>query len=186
MGVLKQGFIIFIIFSVLTGIIYPVFITTIVQLVMKDKANGSFIKLNGRIIGSELIGQKFTSSKYFHGRPSAIDYSGNISGASNLGPTSRKLIELTGSEINKVKVRNNLAPDVKIPADLVLSSASGLDPHISLQSALLQVSRVASERGVAREDLVKLVVKNTEKPQLGFLGEERVNVLKLNLELDYR
>lgn len=186
MKILKQGFILFVIFSILTGVVYPVSITIIAQLIMKDKANGSLIKSNGRIIGSELIGQKFISSKYFHGRPSATDYSANISGASNLGPTSKKLFELVEKEINKIKVENNLASNIKIPADLVLASASGLDPHVSLESALLQAQRVANERGISREDVVVIIKKHIERPQFGFLGQERVNVLKLNLELDRR
>ena len=181
---IKQGFMIFILFSVLTGLIYPSFITAIAQIVWKEKANGSLIKVDEKVIGSKLIGQKFISSKYFHGRPSAVDYKGSISGASNLGPTSKKLFETVEQEIKKVRTENNLPANTKIPADLVLSSASGLDPHISLESAYLQAPRVAQARGILLDDVKKLVVKNIEKPQLKFLGQTTVNVLRLNLELD--
>lgn len=181
---IKQGLIIFIIFSLLTGIIYPGFITLAAKIIWKEKANGSLIKTDGTIIGSKLIGQKFTSPGYFHGRPSTVDYKGNISGASNLSPTSKKLIEVTKQEITKIKVENNIAADSKIPADLVLSSASGLDPHISLESALLQAPRVAAVRGLTLEDVKNLITKNTEEPTFKFLGQRRINVLGLNLDLD--
>ena len=181
---IKQGFIIFILFAILTGIIYPIFVTGIAQVVWKDKANGSLIKVDGKVIGSKLIGQKFTDPQYFHGRPSAVDYKGSISGASNLGPTSKKLFEAARQEIERVRTENNLSNDMKIPADLVLSSASGLDSHISLKSALLQAPRVAQARGISLENVKALIVKNTEKPQFKFLGQTKINVLALNLELD--
>lgn len=130
------------------------------------------------------IGQKFTSSKYFHGRPSTVDYKGSVSGASNLGPTSKKLMEVTKQEVNKVRIENNISANTEIPGDLVLTSASGLDPHISLESALLQAPRIARVRGVMVEEIKKLVYKNLEEPQFKFLGQKRVNVLTLNLNLD--
>ena len=181
---IKQGFMIFILFSILTGLIYPAFVTVVAQIIWKDKANGSLIKIDGKVIGSKLIGQKFTGSKYFYGRPSAVDYKGSISGASNLGPTSKKLFETVEQEIKKVRAENNLPANAKIPGDLVLSSASGLDPHISLESAYLQASRVAQARGISLDEVKKLIMKNTDKPQFNFLGQRRVNILALNLELD--
>ena len=184
MGEIKRGFIIFILFSIFTGLIYPFFITGIAQVFWREKANGSLIVKDEKIIGSKLIGQDFTSPEYFHGRPSAVSYKGSISGASNLGPTSKKLFETVEQEIKKVRTENNLPANTKIPADLVLSSASGLDPHISLESAYLQAPRVAQVRGISLDDVKKLVVKNIEKPQLKFLGQTTVNVLRLNLELD--
>ncbi|MBI1858304.1 MAG: potassium-transporting ATPase subunit KdpC [Candidatus Melainabacteria bacterium] len=184
MGEIKRGFIIFILFSVLTGLMYPVIITGLAQVFWKDKANGSLIVSNKKVIGSKLIGQKFTSPQYFHARPSAIDYKGNISGASNLGPTSSKLIENAQKEINSVRSENALGKDSKIPADLVLSSASGLDPHISLDSALLQAPRIAKIRGITLDKMNKLIYKNLEEPLFKFLGQKRVNVLTLNLELE--
>lgn len=184
MGEIKRGLIIFILFSVMAGILYPIFITGVAQVFWKNQANGSLIKVGDNILGSKLIGQKFTSSKYFHGRPSIVNYKGNISGASNLGPTSKKLIENAKIEINKVRNENNLRLDSKISADLVLSSASGLDPHISLDSALLQASRIAKVRGVVLDKVKGLIYKNLEEPQFKFLGQKRVNVLTLNLDLD--
>lgn len=181
---IKQGFIIFILFSIVTGLIYPAFITTIAQILWEEKANGSLIKTDRGVIGSKLIGQKFTSSQYFHGRPSAIDYKGSISGASNLGPTNKKLFEMVEKEIKNIRTENNLSESAKVPADLALSSASGLDPHISVEAALLQAGRISKVRKIEKEKIVKLINKHIEHKQLGFLGEERINVLKLNLELD--
>ena len=184
MNEIKSGLIIFILLSVLTGLIYPVFITSLAQVFWKDKANGNLIIKDKKIIGSKLIGQDFTSSQYFHGRPSSIGYGGNISGASNLGSTNSKLITNTEKQISEVRNENNLLVDSKMPSDLVLSSASGLDPHISLDSALLQASRIATVRGIALDKLKKIIYKNLEEPQLGFLGQRRINVLTLNLDLD--
>ncbi len=181
---IKQGFIIFILFSVLTGLAYPIFVTTVAQIIWKDNANGSLVESQGKVIGSELIGQSFTSVKYFHGRPSNVDYKGSNSGASNLAPTSKKLIEITENEITKTRVENNLSKDVKVPGDLVLSSASGLDPHISPESALLQAQRVAKARDISLDNVKQLILTNTENPQFKILGQKRVNVLKLNLSLD--
>ena len=184
MGEIKRGLIIFVLFSVLTGLIYPIFITGIAQIFWKDKANGSLIIKDRRVIGSKLIGQDFTSPRYFNGRPSVVDYKGSVSSASNLGQTSSKLVENVQKQINKVRSENSLVTDSKIPADLVLSSASGLDPHISLDSALLQVSRIARVRGITMDKLKSIIYKNLEEPQFKFLGQKRVNVLTLNLELD--
>ena len=165
-------------------IIYITFVTVIAQVTMPEKANGSLIYIDGKVVGSELIGQSFTSPKYFHGRPSAVNYDGNNSGGSNLGPSSEELIKQVSQRVEQVRKENSLAPDAPVPADLVLTSGSGLDPDISIDSAMLQVSRVASVRGLLESDITALVEQNVVYPQLGFLGQERVNVLKLNIALD--
>lgn len=181
---IKQGFIFFILFSILTGLIYPIFITALAQVVWRDKANGSLIRVENKIMGSKLIGQKFTDPKYFHSRPSAIDYKGSVSGASNLGPTNKKLIVAVEKEVSRARIENDLETNTKIPADLVLSSASGLDPHISLEAAYLQAPRIASVRDISLNEVKRLILKNTENPQFKFLGKTKVNVLAINLELD--
>ena len=150
---------------------------------MPDKASGSLLYVNGTVVGSELIGQNFTSPGYFHGRPSAVGYAGNNSGASNYGPTSAKLMEQVRQRVEQVRRENGLFPNASVPADLVLASGSGLDPHISVEGAMLQVQRVARVRGLPSE-VKALVDQHTEYPQFGFLGQERVNVLSLNLALD--
>ena len=181
---IKTGFIVFLIFTFVSGLLYPLFITGVAQFIFKDKANGSLIKLNGKVIGSELIGQKFTGHEYFHGRPSSISYTSSKSGASNLGPTSKKLIKETQKNISAIRIENMLEDNVQIPPDLVLSSASGLDPDISIKSAELQIPRIAKERGISEERIHKLISKHSEHRQFWILGNERVNVLKLNLALD--
>jgi K+-transporting ATPase ATPase C chain len=143
---LKPAVSLFIALSVLTGLAYPLFVTGIVQVAMPDKASGSLLYVNGTVVGSELIGQNFTSPGYFHGRPSAVGYAGNNSGASNYGPTSAKLMEQVRQRVGQVRRENGLLPNAYVPADLVLASGSGLDPHISPESALLQVQRVAKAR----------------------------------------
>lgn len=184
MGEVKRGLIIFILFSILTGLIYPFFITSISQILWKEKSNGSLVKKEAVVVGSTLLGQNFTSPRYFHGRPSSVDYKGSISGASNLGPTSKKFFENTSKQIDMVRSENHLSVDYKIPADLVLASASGLDPHISLDSALLQANRIANTRGINIDEVKRLIHKNLEEPQFKLLGQKRVNVLSLNLALD--
>ncbi len=183
---LKPAIVILALLSVLTGIIYPLFVTAIAQLAFPSKANGSIIYKDGRAVGSELIGQAFSDPKYFWGRPSATSgYPDNAmsSGGSNLGPTNPALADAV-----KVRASALLAADPgnksPIPVDLVTASGSGLDPHISPAAALYQVPRVARARGLSEEMLKGLVAKHTEKRQFGLLGEERVNVLELNLELD--
>lgn len=173
--------------TVITGIIYPLLITGISQIAFNHKANGSMIKNNGVIIGSELIGQKFDSTIYFWSRPSAIDYNPLPSGGSNFGPTSDKLKKLVAERKTKFISSNNLKDSTNIPLEMISASASGLDPHISPQAALMQIDRVAKARGFdvsKKKQLVALVNGKTEKLQLGLLGEERINVLLLNLELD--
>ncbi|MDP2931144.1 MAG: potassium-transporting ATPase subunit KdpC [Chloroflexota bacterium] len=160
------------------------FVTAVAQITMPDKANGSLLYVDGQLVGSELIGQSFTSPGYFHGRPSAKDYEGHESAGSNLGPTSAKLMEQVSQRVEQVRRENGLAADAPVPADLVLASASGLDPHISVKSAMLQVPRVANTRGLPEAVVRSLVNGHIEPPQFGILGAEKVNVLKLNLALD--
>ncbi len=165
-------------------VILTLVVTVVAQVIMPDKANGSLLYVDGEIVGSELIGQSFTSAHYFHGRPSAVDYDGANSGASNQGPTSAELMEQVEQRIEQVRRENGLAPGAPVPADLVLASGSGLDPHISVESATLQVPRVAAARQLQESQVKALVDQHVEDLQLGFLGQQRVNVLKLNLALD--
>jgi K+-transporting ATPase ATPase C chain len=151
---------------------------------MPEKAKGSMLTVDGRVVGSELIGQEFVSPGYFHGRPSAVGYAANGSGASNLGPTSARLMEQTGQRAKEIRQENNLSEDASVPADSVLASGSGLDPHISLEAAMQQVPRVAKARGMNQSEVQDLVRGNVESSQLSILGRERLNVLKLNLALD--
>lgn len=170
---------VFIVFSVLLGLIYPLAITGIAQLTMKDKANGSLIKIDGQLVGSSLIGQKFDRPEYFNSRPSAVDYNASGSGASNLGPSSKKLIARVKETTSKEKLGNK-----KIPADMVLTSASGIDPHISLENAQVQIPRVAKIRNISEEKLNEIVNKNIDSDFVGLWGQPGVNVLKVNIDLD--
>jgi K+-transporting ATPase ATPase C chain len=173
--------------TVLTGIIYPIVMTGLAQLSFPSKANGSMIKKDGKIIGSELIGQKFDSTIYFWSRPSAIDYNPIPSGASNLGPTSDKLKKQVVERRILFATMNTITDTTAIPKEMLFASGSGLDPHISQKAALLQVDRVAKARDfsiIQKQNLVQIVKNLTETPQFKVLGEERVNVLILNLELD--
>jgi len=172
--------------TLLLGVIYPLAITGICQVVFPRQANGSLILANGNVIGSELIGQNFTKPDYFQPRPSAAGndgYDATASGGSNYGPTSQKLIDRVKASVEKFRKEN---PDFQgpIPADLVTASASGLDPHLSPDSVQAQVPRVAKARGISGDRLNELVAQFTEPPDLGLLGEARVNILKLNLALD--
>lgn len=181
---IKTAVMLFIAFSLLTGLIYPLIMTGVIQITMPEQASGSLIVVNGTIIGSELIGQNFTSPGYFHGRPSAVNYAGNASGASNFGPTSAKLMEQVGRRISEVRTENNLSHNATVPGELVLNSGSGLDPHISVEGAMLQVPRVAVARGIPESEVKVLVYQHIEPAQFGIMGQERVNVLNLNLALD--
>ena len=173
--------------TILTGIVYPLFMTGVAQLTFPSKANGSLVIKNGKIIGSELIGQKFDSTIYFWSRPSAVGYNPIPSGASNYGPTSDTLKkQVTARRILFAKA-NSLSDIKAIPNEMIFASGSGLDPHISPQAALLQVERVAKARSFSssqRQQLIDLVHSKTEKLQFGLLGEERINVFLLNIELD--
>jgi potassium-transporting ATPase KdpC subunit len=171
--------------TVLLGIVYPLVVTALAQLLFRDKANGQLIVQNGKIVGSRIIGQTFAGPGYFHSRPSAAGngYDAANSGGSNYGPTNQKLIDRVNGDLTRVQAEN---PGVPVPVDLITTSASGLDPDISPAAAAFQVRRVASERKVAEADIVRLVAEHTEGRQLGLLGEPRVNVLELNLALDAR
>lgn len=174
--------------TVLTGLIYPGIVTGICQLLFSGPASGSLIVQNGRVVGSALIGQNFSRPEYFQPRPSAAGndgYDSTSSGGSNLGPTSQKLMDRVKASVAKVRTENPSHTE-PLPADLVTTSASGLDPHLSPASARFQVNRVAGARGVAPEGVATLVDQFTEGRDLGFLGEPRVNVLRLNLALDQR
>ena len=175
---------VYLIFTVLLGFIYPFVVTVIVQIILPYQANGSIISKNGKVIGSKLIGQNFSNPEYFHSRLSANNYDGVNSGGTNFGPSSRKLMDSTAEKIAKVRQENGLSSDTQIPSDMVLSSASGLDPHISLQSALLQVNRISKIRGIAVKDLKKMINNNTDSDFIGIWGCSGVNVLKLNLAVD--
>ena len=167
--------------------IYPVVIYGIGQLFFPHQANGSLIEGNDRrIVGSEWLGQNFTSAKYFHPRPSAAGsgYDASNSSGTNLGPTSQKLIDAVKAAVAQYRTENNLPADTLVPADAVTSSASGLDPHISVQNAQLQAARVAKVRDLSIDTVKTAVDKATDKPSLGIFGEAGVNVLKLNLALD--
>ena len=172
---------------VLTGIIYPLFMTGVAQLVFPAKANGSLVKAGGKNIGSELIGQKFDSSIYFWSRPSSIDYNPIPSGASNLGPTSDKLKKQVAERRKLFATNNSIADTSPIPKEMLFASASGLDPHISPEAALLQLKRVAMARNLneTQKQKVQQLIKNkTEVPQFFLFGERRINVFELNLTLD--
>jgi potassium-transporting ATPase KdpC subunit len=182
----KRSLLAFVWLSVICGLIYPLTMTVISQAVFPEQANGSMIKNGNKIMGSQLIGQQFTSPKYFHGRPSATDpqYDASNSGGSNLAPTSAKLIAQAQARVSRIRKENGLLPEATVPADLVLTSASGIDPHISPLSAAIQVKRIAGERKMPEADIEKIIHQNTQYPLLGMWGKERVNVLQLNLALD--
>ena len=177
----------FVLMTILLGIVYPLFITGITRLIFPHRANGSLINLNDKVIGSYLIGQKFENERYFWPRPSAIDYNQLPSGGSNLGPTSADLEKQIIQRRSMLLAANGLSEGTIIPQDLLFASASGLDPHISPEAARFQVNRIARARGFdmnGENELHKLVDKYIELRVLQLLGEPRINVLKINLALD--
>lgn len=201
MKTLKKAFLVAIVLLILCGIIYPLVLTGISQVAFNHKANGSIIEVNGKEVGSELIGQEFTDPKYFRGRISGINYNtytsedtipdkdgntgygGASSGSKNLAPSNEVLWDRVEKDIEEFLKAH---PDVKkedIPTDLLTSSASGLDPNISPESAIIQIPGVSKASGISEEELHNMVKKNTEGKSLGVFGEERVNVLKVNLEI---
>jgi potassium-transporting ATPase KdpC subunit len=172
--------------TVLTGFLYPGVVTGLCQLLFRQQANGSLIFQDGRVVGSSLIGQNFSRPEYFHPRPSSAGtdgYDATLSGGSNLGPTSRKLIDRVKGDVEKFR-KENPAYHGLIPADMVTASGSGLDPHISPASVQAQAARVAEARGLPLDQVRQLIAGHTEGPSLGILGDPRVNVLQLNLDLD--
>jgi potassium-transporting ATPase KdpC subunit len=171
--------------TVLTGLVYPLVMTGLAQALFHRQSNGSLVEVNGKVVGSELIGQKFTRPEYFHGRPSGAGdgYDAANSGATNLGPTNQKLADRVRDDVKKFREENPTYTG-PIPADLLTSSGSGLDPHISPASAFVQIDRVAKARGAAFDAVRRTVEKHIEGRQWGIFGEPRVNVLMLNLDLD--
>ncbi len=170
--------------TILFGLVYPLIVTGLAQLLFPDRANGQLIWRGGRVVGAKLIGQTFSSPGYFHSRPSAAGpagYDASVSGGSNLAPTNRKLVERVQHSVERLRAESASRP---VPGDLVTSSASGLDPHISPAAAAFQIARVARERRVREEAVRALVGKHTEGRQWGIFGEPHVNVLELNLDLD--
>src|SRR6266566_7233546 len=192
---IRPAILILVVLTLITGLAYPLAMTAIASVIFPKQAEGSLIERDGKVIGSALIGQEFTSDKYFHGRPSATTapdpkdatrtvpapYNAANSGGSNLGPTSKALNDRVKEDVDKLKAEN---PSAAVPADLVTTSASGLDPDISPDAALFQVPRIAKARNMPEEPIRQIVVSSTQTRLVGLFGEPRVNVLALNLALD--
>jgi len=190
---LRPAIVLTVLLTILTGLIYPGVVTALAQLIFPYQANGSLHYVNGKLVGSDLIGQYWTSAKYFHGRPSATlsaatgspaQYSANNSSASNLGPTNANLIQAVQQRVAALKKENPNAPPGPVPVDLVTTSGSGLDPDITIAAALYQVPRIAGIRGLSQETVTQLVMQHEQGRFLGIFGEPYVSVLDLNLALD--
>ncbi|WP_182186433.1 potassium-transporting ATPase subunit KdpC [Pectinatus frisingensis] len=184
---LKNALLLLIMLTVITGVFYPLVITGIAQLIFPRQANGSLIVRDGQVVGSSLLAQNFTRPEYFHPRPSAAGqdgYDAAGSAATNLGPTSQKLMDSLKKTADDYRQENNLSDEVVLPSDAVTSSGSGLDPEISLSNAYMQIARVAEARGVSTDKIRNIVDEYADSSILGIPGEERVNVLLLNLSLD--
>jgi potassium-transporting ATPase KdpC subunit len=178
---LLTAFLMTIALTILLGIIYPLVVTGIAQVLFPKQANGQLIEVNGKLVGSRLMAQGFTGARYFHPRPSAVNYDGMNSNGSQLGPTNHQLIDRVKGDVATLQVEN---PGTPVPVDLVTTSASGFDPDITPAAADFQIPRVAKARGLSEDALRELVRRHTAGRQFGFLGEPRVNVLELNLALD--
>ena len=183
---LRPATVAIVIFTVLCGIVYPLVVTALAQATMPGRANGSLITVDGKLVGSRLLGQNFTEPRYFHPRPSAAGagYDGSASAPFNVGPTSEALIEAVAARVAAYRAENQLDPSVLVPVDAVTGSGSGLDPHISPRNAELQAGRVAAARGMPVEQVKALIAAATQRRTFGVLGENGVNVLELNLALD--
>lgn len=181
---LIRALLVFVVLSLLIGLIYPFVVTGISRFAFPGRAQGSLLVREGKTVGSSLVGQRFTGPGYFYGRPSAVDYDAGNSGGTNAGPSNGTYLNNVRLRIDTVRRVNHLDQGTPAPADLVLSSASGLDPHISIEGALVQVARVAQERGLPEPSVRDVVRGRVEQPLLGFIGQRRVNVLLVNLDLD--
>ena len=186
----KSAFYLTIFAFIVCGVIYPLFMTGIAQLIFPKQANGSLIKVDNEVVGSELIGQDFTDPKLFHGRPSAVNYNvyegkaGSLaSGSENFAVSNPDLKKRIDKDVDKFLKENPTVSKEDIPEDIISQSASGLDPHISLKAAELQVDRIAKNTGLSKESIEQLIKKNTKEKTLGIFGEQRVNVLELNIDL---
>lgn len=180
--------VVFLALTLLTGIAYPLVVTGVSQVLFPNRADGSLVKRDGKVVGSELIGQNFSGSRYFHPRPSAAGdgYDAMSSSASNLGPSNPDLIAEIRKRVASYRTENRVPSGTAVPGDAVTASGSGLDPHISVANARLQAPRVARTRGISQSGVLDLIGEHTEGRSLGFLGEPGVNVLELNLALDSR